>query len=76
MRKRIYLRPMVLVIPLDGENVCLVNSGTTSGYVPGMNWENGGGSTSGTVPGMGWEYENGNTSATVPGMSWEEYEKP
>lgn len=57
---------MCIVVPLDGECVCLVNSGTTSGVVPGMHWENDNGSTSANVPGMGWEQ----------GSDWQEYERP
>ena len=71
MRKRIYLRPMALVIPLESENICLVNSGITSGVIPGMGWETGGnGTTNANVPGMSWG------AATYRGEDWQEYERP
>ncbi len=76
MNKRVYSKPMTLVVPLQCENVCLVNSGVTGGVVPGMPWEGNGGTTQGTMPGLSREYETGGTSATVPGMGWEEYENP
>ena len=76
MKGKNYLKPTMFIMPLPCENFCLVNSGTTTGVVPGMSWEGNSGTTHGTVPGMSWEYENGGASATVPGMSWEEYEKP
>ena len=64
MKKRDYVRPMTIVIPLQCENVCLVNSGTTTGIVPGMRWEGDNGRTTGVVPGMSWEQ----------GSDWQEYE--
>lgn len=65
MSKKNYSKPMFLSIPLEGENVCLVNSGTTSGILPGMSWEDNNGTTSANVPGMGWE----------KGSDWKEYEQ-
>ncbi len=57
---------MALVVPLQCEQICLVNSGTTSGVLPGMSWENSNGTTSANVPGMGWDQDS----------DWQEYEQP
>ena len=70
MKKRTYVRPMALVIPLESENICLVNSGITSGVIPGMSWENSNGTTNANVPGMSWG------AASYRGEDWQEYERP
>ncbi len=56
MSNRKYLKPTALVVPLEGEQLCVVYSnGTSTGVVPGMHWEDDNSSTGGNVPGMGWE---------------------
>ena len=54
----------MIVFSLSSESVCLVNSGTTGGVVPGMPWDDDSGGTSANVPGMSWEQ----------GSDWQEYE--
>ncbi|MBE6330995.1 MAG: hypothetical protein E7070_01615 [Bacteroidales bacterium] len=66
MKKKHYLKPTALIIPLESEQLCVVYSnGTSTGVVPGMHWEGDESSTGANVPGMGWE----------KGSDWHEYEQ-
>ena len=65
MKKRIYKSPTIDIIPIEGESVCITNSGSTNATIPGMGW---GDSNNGNT-------STGSTNARIPGMSWEEYEK-